>query len=156
MGFLERSCLLAKPLGLHAYSNSKLQASNLKARDPKTRGFWMAHFHRPLQVVSLSVSSEQWLCASGCEPQAGRVLPHRASFWRRRRVTTNSVEGLFGRLKQYLRQCKLARSGSELMANCWQSQHPRRPEAPRYRFSTSTSGLLTCCSVGFQIRWLAE
>ena len=75
-------------------------------------------------------------------------------------VTTNSVEGLFGRLKQYLRQRKYGKVGKpaygELLAEftwrqrcsafrteplrnlfgeiqAWQNQHPRRPEAPRYR-----------------------
>ncbi|CAE7248400.1 unnamed protein product [Symbiodinium sp. CCMP2592] len=70
-------------------------------------------------------------------------------------VTTNSVEGLFGRLKQYLRQRKYGKVGKpaygELLAEfmwrqrcsafraeplrnlfgeiqAWQNQHPRRPE----------------------------
>ena len=80
-------------------------------RDPKTRGSWIAHFHRPSQVVLLSVSSEQWLCASGCEPQAGRVLPHRANLWRRRHCDHQLRRRLVGRLKQYLRQRKYGQVG---------------------------------------------
>ena len=75
-------------------------------------------------------------------------------------VTTNSVEGCLAGSSNICDNANMARSGSQLTANCWQSscgakrcsafrteplrnlfgeiqawqnQHPRRPEAPRYR-----------------------
>ena len=120
MGFLELQLSTRKATG--ACVLIEIPNRNLKARDPKACGSWIAHFHRPSQVVQLSVSSEQWLCTSGCEPQPGRVLSHGVHLWRRRRCDHQ----LRGRLvwpasSNICDNANMARSGSQLTADCWQS-----------------------------------